>query len=248
MEKELSVCELEKGVWEINLDRREKANALSKSLVSEIHAAIKQLTANQAKAVILRSKGKVFCSGFDFGGYKSTSIGDLLLRFVEIELMLQDLRQAPFLSIAYVDGPAFGAGADIAMACTWRVGTKNSKFRFPGFQFGLALGTRHLASIVGTQNTRDILLLNQMISADQAVNLGMLTELINADTIQGSLSRIIQQIESLDANSVNRISTMTIESTNHEDLSDLVRSIMYGDLHDRISNYLSEVKISAKAE
>ena len=195
MEKELSVSELEKGVWEINLDRGEKANALSKSLVSEIHAAIKQLTVSQARAVILRSTGKVFCSAFDFGGYKSIPVSDLLLRFVEIELMLQDLRHAPFLSIAYVDGPAFGAGGDIAMACTWRIGTKNSKFRFPGFQFGLALGTRHLTRIVGMQNARDILLPNKMISADQAVSLGMLTELIDADTDQERLSRIIQQIE-----------------------------------------------------
>ena len=248
MEKELSVSKLEKGVWEIYLDRGEKANALSKSLVSEIHAAIKQLTASQARVVILRSKGNAFCSGFDFAGYKSMSIGDLLLRFVEIELMLQDLRQASFLSIAFVDGPAFGAGADIAMACTRRVGTKNSKFRFPGFQFGLALGTRRLTSIVGMQNARDILLLNQMITADQAVSLGMLNELVTVDTIHESLNRIVLQIEKLDVNSINRISTMTIENTNHEDLSDLVRSIRYGDLHDRISSYLSEIKISAKAE
>ena len=238
MEQNLSISGLENGVWEIILDRGEKANALSQSLVSQIHAAIKQLAASEARVVILRSKGNVFCSGFDFGGYKSMSVGDLLLRFVEIELMLQDLRQAPFLSIAYIDGPAFGAGADIAMACTWRVGTKNSKFRFPGFQFGLALGTRHLTSIVGIQKTRNILLLNQSIGADQAVSLGMLTELLDADSFQEGLSRIIQKIENLDAQSMSRISAMTIENSNQEDLFDLVHSIIYGNLHDRIANYL----------
>ena len=247
MGQNLSVSELEKDVWEIVLDRDEKANALSEALVCDIYAAIKQLKMRQARVVIFRSSGKVFCSGFDFSGYKSASIGDLLHRFISIELMLQDLRQAPFLTIAYVDGPAIGAGADLAMACTWRIGTQNTEFRFPGFQFGLALGTRNLTRIVGMQKARDILLFNQSITAEQAMGIGLLTELVNADGFDHNRSRIIRKFENLDTESINRITTMTTENSNHEDLSDLVRSITYGNLHDRIKNYLDSNRIVEKA-
>ena len=250
MEKNLTLSELEKGVWEIALDRGEKANALSETLVSEMHAAIKRLAKSEARLAIIRSTGKVFCSGFDFGGHKLASIGDLLHRFVSIELMLQDLRQASFLTVAYVDGPAFGAGADIAMACTWRVGTEKSKFRFPGFQFGLALGTRHLSKIVGMQKARDILLLNQSIDAEQAERLGMLTELVGADSFEQDFDRIVdgivQKVQSLDQESMQRITEMTTENSSHEDLANLVRSITDGNLHDRIAKYLQANKISAK--
>jgi len=247
MGQDLSISEWGKDVWVVVLDRGEKANALSEALVADIHSAIMELKKKQARVVIFRSSGKVFCSGFDFSKYQSESIGDLLHRFVSIELMLQDLRQAPFLSIAYIDGAAFGAGADIATACTWRIGTQSAKFRFPGFQFGLALGTRYLSRIVGMQKARDILLLNQSISAEQAVNTGLLTELLDADGFDDAQNRIVEKIERLDTETINRITTMTLENTNHEDLSDLVRSITYGNLHGRIQNYLDANKIDKKA-
>jgi len=246
METNLIVTDEGKGVWSLVLSRESKSNALSGAFVSEISAALKELIGRQARAVIFRSAGKAFCAGFDFSGYKDCSIGDLLHQFASIELMLQDIRRAPFVTIAEIDGPAYGAGADIAIACTWRIGTSLAKFRFPGFQFGLALGTRHLTRLVGMQKARNILLLNQLITAEQAIDFGLLTELVDADNIEQHTSMLVDQIERLDLETTGRVTRVSTDNTDDQDLSDLVRSVVYGNLHQRVEGYLASTKAGKK--
>ncbi len=242
----VSLSELQTNTWELVLLREDKANALNESLVYEIHDGIRQLVEKQARAVIIRSSGKVFCSGFDFSGHRTLSSADLLQRFVAIELMLQELRYAPFVSMAYVAGAAFGAGADLALACTWRIGSPASQFRFPGFQFGLALGTRHLGRVVGHQKARDILLLNQVLAASEAREVGLLTELLDVGEFNNHRESILDQLGNLDNETIERITRLTSNDTRHEDLSELVRSLTYGDLHARVESYLEKSKLAGK--
>jgi len=246
MKPNLIVTDEGEGTWSLVLSRESKSNALNGAFVSEISAALKELTERQARAVIFRSASKAFCAGFDFSGYKNCSIGDLLHQFVSIELMLQNIRRASFITIAEIDGPAYGAGADIAIACTWRIGTSKAKLRFPGFQFGLALGTRHLTRLVGMQRTRNILLLNQLIAAEQAIDFGLLTDLVDADNIEQNTSMLLDQVERLDLETTSRINRISTDNTDEQDLSDLVRSIVYGNLHQRIEGYLASTKASKK--
>src|SRR4029079_363664 len=132
------------GVCNIILNRSNKVNALSSELAHGFLQAIYSVLDTECSAVIIQGAGKNFCAGFDFESYEAMSPGDIIDRFVAIEKSLQLLRAAPFVSIAVVQGAAFGAGADIAIASTYRVGSDRARFRFPGFQFGVALGTRYL--------------------------------------------------------------------------------------------------------
>lgn len=77
--------------------------------------------------------------------------------------------------MALVHGAAYGAGAALVAACTYRVSAPTARFRFPGFRFGVALGTRHLAHIVGAQHARSILLANRVVSAEEEVAIGLAT-------------------------------------------------------------------------
>jgi enoyl-CoA hydratase/carnithine racemase len=175
----VSFTPLADGVRILTLDRSGKANALNAKIVDELLACVTQAEEEGCRALIISANGKAFCGGFDFGGYEDMTQGDLLLRFVRIEELLQRLRRSSFVSIALVHGAAMGAGADIVASCTYRIGTATSKFRFPGFRFGVALGTRHLAQLVGMQRARDILLTNATIDAAAAFDIGLLTHLTN---------------------------------------------------------------------
>ncbi len=159
------------GLRTLLLDRPDKANALSSDLVEAMHARLDEI-GTETRALLIRGQGKNFCGGFDFAGHEQQSEGDLLLRFVRINELLARLRRAPFLTIAWVSGAAFGAGADIACACALRLGAANARFRFPGFQFGIALGTRRLAAIVGPDRARAILLHNAEVGATDALAYG----------------------------------------------------------------------------
>ena len=66
-------------------------------------------------------RGPQFQRGFDFGDWESQSEGDLLLRFVRIEMLLQRVAATPCLTVALAHGRNFGAGVDLFGACKWRL-------------------------------------------------------------------------------------------------------------------------------
>lgn len=228
----------------LTLRRVEKANALDFALVRALASAMRQVEdrtacAGEATTIVLRSAHRAFSAGFDLGDVEGHSEGDILLRFVELERLFQRLRRGPTPSVAVVEGAAYGAGADLAVACTWRVGTAKAKFRFPGFRFGVALGTRHLSSVVGGQTARRILLENRLVGAEEAHALGLLTHLVEPDEIEATVRVLAKATGDLPEHAGARILGMTAPATEDADLADLVRSLTEGDLRAKIARYVA---------
>lgn len=225
------------GVRILTLNRPDKANAIDLDLARALLSWVKLSTQDRCKALIFAGAGKNFCAGFDFSNVEATSAGDVVERFALLEQAFQHLRSAPFVSFALVQGAAFGAGADLVLACTYRIGAARARFRFPGFQFGVALGTRYLASIVGMQAARDILLRNRIIAADEALRLGLLTHLGEDDELRGMAEGLAAEIGALHPEAIRRIHAMTMEHDEEGDLSELVKSLLEPSLHERIAAY-----------
>ncbi len=226
-----------RGVQKITLNRTGKGNALDAALVEDLLEAVERCYADGTKVLVLTGAGKNFCGGFDFTGYEQQSAGDLLHRFVRIELMLQRVRRAPFVTIATVNGAAFGAGADLVASCTYRLAGSGARFRFPGFRFGVALGTRHLARVVGAQEARDNLLKNSTIGAEQAAAIGLLTHVLDPAQQAEFIDATLSVIAPLNPEAAADILRLTREETNDGDLADLVRSVVRPGLHERMARY-----------
>ena len=135
----------------LTLARPDKMNALSAGLVEALIAAVDRAQAEQARAIVFQGEGRNFSAGFDFGDWESQSEGDLLLRFVRIEMLLQRVAATPCLTVALAHGRNFGAGVDLFGACKWRLAAPEASFRMPGLKFGLVLGTRRFAALVGAE-------------------------------------------------------------------------------------------------
>lgn len=237
--KSLIVSPLIDGVRVITFNRPQKANALDSETVDSLLASLEQSEAEDCRAVVLRANGKAFCGGFDFTDYENMSQGDLLLRFTRIEQLLQKLRRSPFISVALVDGAAMGAGADIVASCTFRIATTAVRFRFPGFRFGVALGTQHLAQLAGTQKARELLLSNASIDAETALKIGLITNLVDAGSLKSTADDILASASGLDRVSRGRILRLTSAQDDDANLAELVRSVSAPGLHDRIAQYRS---------
>jgi enoyl-CoA hydratase/carnithine racemase len=220
----------------LTLDRPEKANALDGAIVDALLAAF-EAAAQDGTPVAFTGEGKAFCGGFDFTGVDEQSHGDLLLRFARIEALLQAVRHAPVATVAMVGGAAFGAGADLVASCCYRIGSPEAKFRFPGFRFGVALGTRRLAAIVGTDAARAILLENRTLTAEQALELGLLTHLVDKSGLEATAETIVGSHAGLTPLSTGRLLDLTIADTRDADMADLVRSLAPEGLHERIARY-----------
>ncbi|MBA2722001.1 MAG: enoyl-CoA hydratase/isomerase family protein [Methylibium sp.] len=224
------------GLRTLELQRPDKANALSAELVDGIHASLDAIGA-ETRALLITGEGKNFCAGFDFTAYEQQSEGDLLLRFVRIDQLLARLRAADCLTIAWVSGAAFGAGADIACSCAIRIGTPAARFRFPGFQFGVALGTRRLAAIAGAERARRILLHNEELDAHAALECGLLSELSEEVDPQARVEALMHSTRKLDATSLRSLFALTDAGDADRDLAELVRSVSRPGLHARIAAY-----------
>ncbi|MDT2006965.1 enoyl-CoA hydratase/isomerase family protein [Rhodococcus opacus] len=167
--------------------------------------------------------------------------GDLLLRFVRIEQLLQRLRRAPFLTVACVSGKAVGAGADIVAACGHRLLDPETSMKFPGFRFGVALGTRHLATIVGPRTARDILLESREVDATEALRLGLATAIVPCDNQRAEVEKIVAAADGLDSPSVAIVLNRTSIASDADDAADmatLVNSLTRPGLRRRLAHYL----------
>lgn len=226
-------------VWTLTLARPEKRNALSAELVEQLLDIVVQAGRKAAKVLILRGQGKSFCAGFDFTKFESQSEGDLLLRFVRIELLLQALAESPCLTVALTHGPTFGAGVDLAAVCRLRIATCDTTFRMPGLRFGIVLGTRRFAEIVGREHALRILQNSATFDATAALNMGFIHQVAEVTQWSSIVDKARAEAGVLtDSMRATLYSTLDPGSRG-ADLSALVRSVAVPGLKARIAEYLN---------
>ena len=221
-------------VTRLTLNRPTKANALSASLVEALINAIEYAATDGTRLVILEGGGKHCCAGFDFTGYHEASEGDLVLRFVRIEHLLQQIFHAPFITLALAHGKIFGAGADLVCTCSTRIAAPGTTFRMPGLRFGLVLGTRRLAHRIGTDAARDVLATSRTFDADAALSMGFVTQIAAQDAWRTVTDAARVAADMLTRPALARLNEQTVPDTRAADMMALVESASVPGLKERI--------------
>ncbi|MPT25937.1 MAG: enoyl-CoA hydratase/isomerase family protein [Achromobacter sp.] len=229
----------EEGCSRITLQRPDKMNALSGELVEALIAAVDDAHARESDAIVFQGQGRNFSAGFDFGGFAEQSEGDLVLRFVRLEQLLQKVAASPALTLALAHGKNFGAGVDLFGACRLRVAAPDASFRMPGLKFGLVLGTRRFAALVGAQTAHDVLLHTRTFSAQAAREMGFATHLAQPLEWEPVAAAALASARELDAVTRARLHAAIGGGERDADLADLVRSAAAPGLKDRIRAYLN---------
>lgn len=225
------------GVWILTLNRPEKRNALSAELVEALIDAVDQAIASDASVLVLRGEGKNFCAGFDFSDFENASEGDLLWRFVRIEQLLQKLNACSALTVALVHGKNFGAGVDLMVTCKHRVATTATTFRMPGLKFGLVLGTRRLARLIGAQRARQIQQVAKTLDANDALQSGLVCELQEQVNWDAVVNQQMLVAGALSSQARAALYEVLHENTDDADIADLIRSVLVPGLKHRIAQY-----------
>jgi enoyl-CoA hydratase/carnithine racemase len=218
----------------LTLNRAAKANALSASLVESLIDAVEYACTDGTRLLILDGAGAHFCAGFDFTAYETLTDGDLALRFIRIETLLQALYHAPFETLALAHGRVFGAGADLVASCGVRVAAPETTFRLPGLRFGVVLGTRRLASRIGADHARDILSASRAFDAEEALEIGLLTRVCEPDEWDAIVSGARARCGQLAPAASAALHRHTVPDTRAEDMAALARSVATPGLKERI--------------
>ncbi len=228
----------------VELDRADKANALSAPLVEALIETIEGAFADPSvDTLALCGRGRNFCTGLDLSDLEASSDGDLLLRLVRIETLLSLLWHAPIRTACLAHGRCWGAGADLFAACERRVAAPGTSFRFPGVQFGILLGTRRLAERIGSDAARGVLTEARQLDLANAHAAGLVNETFEQAEVSADgpararawLARLAAPaVEPLLARALRRA---TREDHADEDLANLVRSAAEPGLKQRIAAY-----------
>ena len=217
------------AIREIRLNRPARANALNRVLVEKLLEEVTTAYSDGTRLLILRGTGKNFCSGFDQSSEDPPSIADISSRTMQIEALLQLLWHAPFVTLARVHGAAVGAGADLVAICDYRLGSADVRMAFPGFRkFGVTLGTRRLASLIGSHRAFDLVLRSRTVQADEAHSLGLLTHLFDEGSATAFVSKLRADLEEVRPRSLEILREATRgEAAAAGDLSRVARSLAF---------------------
>lgn len=229
------ICTREDDVLLLTLNRGSKANSLTPTLVEDLITALDQ--PDNVRMAVIRGEGKHFCAGFDLSDISELSDGDLLWRFVRIELLLQKIYHSPFPIVALGHGQIVGAGADLFVACWHRVAAPCVKLKMPGWNFELALGTGRLAALIGQDAARDMLIDTRSISAEQAREIGLASDLIEKEGWEDLVTTLAARARTLPTEATTNMLALTGSKSAELDLAALVRSAARPGLKARVEKY-----------
>lgn len=153
----------------VTIDRQERRNAVNREALSDLEAAIAAAQTDGARVLVLTGAGGHFCAGADLTGLEDESFAATL------RVVLDALHDAPFPTIAAVEGAALGAGTQLSIACDLRVAAPSARFGIPAAKLGLMVDhwtVQRLALIAGHGPARAMLMAAEVIDGEAAVRLG----------------------------------------------------------------------------
>jgi enoyl-CoA hydratase len=171
----------------LTIDRQERRNALNGELCRDL---LVHLAANShLRAVVITGSGSAFCAGADLVTRFSGSDSGTDTFRPAFERTLDAIVDHPAPVIAAINGPAIGAGMQLAVACDLRIAAMGSRLAIPGGRLGIHLSPRNiwrLAMLVGQGPARDFLLAGLTVDAEEALRMGLVQH-IAADALADSL-------------------------------------------------------------
>lgn len=179
------------------VNRPEVRNALDTATVQEMTTALSSLISNdQVGAIIVTGGGdKVFVSGADINAIRARGRDEGLAAINQSLFALLD--RCPKITIAAVNGLAFGGGCELAIACDLRVAADHAKFAQPEVALGIIPGagaTQRLPRLIGLGRAKHLILTGDPIDAKTALDWGLVSSVVPASELAGAARALADRI------------------------------------------------------
>jgi enoyl-CoA hydratase len=194
-------CAVAGGVAWITLADPDRRNILSGPLVGELTVAFDRLEArDDVAAAVITGAGKAFCAGADLGDLQAAAGGDTAGVETVYKGFLR-VRDSPLVTIAAVNGPAVGAGLNLALACDVRLAARSAWFDTRFLRIGLHPGGGHLWLLeraVGPQTAAAMALLGLTLGGDEAARLGLAWRCVPDDELPAVAGELAARVAGVD--------------------------------------------------
>ncbi len=193
---------LDGGVMTLTLNRPERLNALNAALIEGLSAAVKRAAAEpDCRAVLITGAGRGFCAGADLANRAFTpgdtrpDLGEALEK--GLNPIIRGIRNLPKPVVCAVNGPAAGAGANIALVCDIVLAAKSAQFLQAFARIGLipdAGGTFVLPRLIGEARARALMMLAEPIGAERAEAMGMIYRAVDDEDLMGEAHTVAERL------------------------------------------------------
>jgi enoyl-CoA hydratase/carnithine racemase len=217
------------GVAVLTLDNPDQRNAMSDRMTASWVAAVDELAGDRdVRAVVVTGEGSAFCSGGNTGWIASepdATVDYLRTRMIGFYRAWLSIRRLEVPTIAAVNGHAIGAGLCLALACDLRYAASGAKLGVPFVKLGMHAGmaaTYLLPNVVGAAHARDLLLTGRTVDAEEALRLGLVSQVLPAD---GFLDGVLEVAGGIAATApiASRLTTLALRDGGHADFESAIQ-------------------------
>ncbi len=200
MNYEILKVEINGGIAWVTISRPQALNALNSRFFQEMDDLVKSISKDSSiKVMVITGEGKAFVAGADIAemvgmtpeeGTAFSKTGQHTFRSLE-------LLEIPV--IAAINGFALGGGLELAMGCDFRIASSKAKFGQPEVNLGMIpgyAGTQRLSRLVGMADALYLLMTGEMISADDALRIGLVQKVVEPEQLVEEVKRLAQLIVS----------------------------------------------------
>lgn len=174
----------QEGVAFVTIKRAARRNAFNAELIAALHEAFETLQgAEGVRVVFLRGDGGTFSAGADLEWMRDAierTEADNRDDAMQMARMLKSLWDIPALTVALVEGGAFGGGAGLAVACDMAIATSDAQFSFSEVRLGIIAATisPYVVAAIGPRNARALFATGKVFDAAYAEKIGLVSEVV----------------------------------------------------------------------
>src|SRR2546430_4743841 len=215
----------------ITCNRPDKRNAISAKMICDLLTALDELEKDRTRVVILTGAGSAFCAGMDLEmlsalGRQSAQKNQNVSR--RMARMFRRIWSFPKPMIAAVNGHALAGGCGIATLCDFTLAVPEEKFGYTEVKIGFlpAIVSVFLTRQIGDKRARDLLLTGRLVEAQEAKELGLVTEIVAADKLMARAAEIADQLIAASPSSLMRAKRLLTSAAATSVDADLERAVL----------------------
>lgn len=175
------------GLAIISIHRPQTKNALTTDMWTELSEIARVALDNpKNKVVLLRGSGEQFTAGSDIKEFHQMTIEEAEASFKLMEETIATFEHLPIPTLAVINGPALGAGLELALACDMRIGSEYAKMGIPVGRLGIRLSNKfaqRLVNLIGPSRTKELVYTGKILNAEESYQLGMLNKLVEHEKL-----------------------------------------------------------------
>ncbi|HET9177175.1 MAG TPA: enoyl-CoA hydratase-related protein [Terriglobia bacterium] len=213
--------EIDNAVGVLTLNRPEKRNAISHSMIAEMLQALTEVEASAARALILTGAANAFCAGMDLQAlkdFRAQSDAEIVADSRRIATLFRRLYGFPRPTIAAVNGPAIAGGCGLATLCDFTLAVPEAKFGYTEVRVGFipALVSAYVVRQVGEKRARDLLLSGRIFSAAEAHAMGMVNELLEPQKLLPRARELARQLAEMSPMALSHTKRLLVQFSEEE--------------------------------